>query len=77
MRKITLTNDFRRNRTSFEDAKAARGVSKTSSHTFAKDFILAEGGLVQLQMLMGHSTLDMTRHYVNLYGRISARILKD
>ena len=24
--------------------------------------------LVQLQMLMGHSTLDMTRHYVNLYG---------
>ena len=51
---------------------AARGVSKTSihlfRHTFAKNFILAGGGLVQLQMLMGHSTLDMTRHYVNLYG---------
>lgn len=50
----------------------ARGVSKTSihlfRHTFAKNFILAGGGLVQLQMLMGHSTLDMTRHYVNLYG---------
>ncbi len=50
----------------------ARGVSKTSihlfRHTFAKNFILAGGGLVQLQMLMGHSTLDMTRHYINLYG---------
>jgi integrase/recombinase XerD len=62
--------------TSFQQAirkyNAARGVSKTSihlfRHTFAKNFILAGGGLVQLQMLMGHSTLDMTRHYVNLYG---------
>lgn len=49
-----------------------RGVSKTSihlfRHTFAKNFILAGGGLVQLQMLLGHSTLEMTRHYVNLYG---------
>ena len=142
MRKITLSDDFKRNRTSFEDAgtafikfcrlknpakpsldyydghlkyflkmvpvkyldeitrdvfddylfpthtgtqlslrsfqqairkyNAERGVSKTSihlfRHTFAKNFILAEGGPVQLQMLMGHSTLDMTRHYVNLYG---------
>ena len=62
--------------TSFQQAirkyNAARGVSKTSihlfRHTFAKNFILAGGGFVQLQMLMGHSTLDMTRHYVNLYG---------
>ena len=62
--------------TSFQQAirkyNAERGVSKTSihlfRHTFAKNFILAGGGLVQLQMLMGHSTLDMTRHYVNLYG---------
>lgn len=50
----------------------ARGVSKTSihlfRHTFAKNCILAGGGLVQLQMLLGHSTLEMTRHYVNLYG---------
>jgi integrase/recombinase XerD len=62
--------------TSFQQAirkyNAERGVSKTSihlfRHTFAKNFILAGGGLVQLQMLMGHSTLEMTRHYVNLYG---------
>lgn len=50
----------------------SRGVTKTSvhlfRHTFAKNFILAGGGMVQLQALLGHSTMDMTRHYVNLYG---------
>lgn len=50
----------------------ARNVSKTSlhlfRHTFAKNYILAGGGLVQLQMILGHSTLDMTRRYINLYG---------
>ena len=51
----------------------SRGVSKTSlhlfRHTFAKNYILAGGGMVQLQSILGHSTLDMTRRYVNLYGR--------
>lgn len=51
----------------------SRGVSKTSlhlfRHTFAKNYILAGGGMVQLQAILGHSTLDMTRKYVNLYGR--------
>lgn len=50
----------------------SRGVSKTSlhlfRHTFAKNFILAGGGALQLQSLLGHSTLDMTRHYVNIYS---------
>ena len=50
----------------------SRGVSKTSihlfRHTFAKSFILAGGGMVQLQALLGHSTMEMTRHYVNIYG---------
>ena len=50
----------------------SRGVSKTSihlfRHTFAKNYVLAGGGLVQLQGLLGHSTLDMARHYVNIYG---------
>ena len=50
----------------------SRGVSKTSvhlfRHTFAKGFILAGGGMAQLQALLGHSTLEMTRHYVNLYS---------
>lgn len=45
----------------------SRGVSKTSlhlfRHTFAKNYILAGGGMVQLQSILGHSTLDMTRKY--------------
>ena len=49
-----------------------RGVSKTSlhlfRHTFAKNYILAGGGMIQLQAILGHSTMDMTRKYVNLYG---------
>lgn len=51
----------------------SRGVSKTSvhlfRHTFAKHFIMGGGELVQLQGWLGHSTLDMSRHYVDLYGR--------
>ena len=50
----------------------ARGVTKTSvhlfRHTFAKNYILAGGGMIQLQAILGHSTLDMTRKYINLYG---------
>jgi len=50
----------------------SRKVSKTSlhlfRHTFAKNFILAGGGMIQLQTLLGHSTMDMTRHYVSIYG---------
>ena len=51
----------------------SRKVSKTSihlfRHTFAKNYILAGGGMLQLQVILGHSTLDMTRKYVNLYGK--------
>jgi len=50
----------------------SRGITKTSvhlfRHTFAKNYILAGGGMVQLQAILGHSTLDMTRKYINLYG---------
>ena len=50
-----------------------RDVTKTSlhlfRHTFAKNYIMAGGGMVQLQAILGHSTLDMTRKYVNLYGQ--------
>ena len=57
---------------SIKQYNVSRGVTKTSihlfRHTFAKNFILAGGGMVQLQALLGHSTMDMTRHYVNLYG---------
>ena len=63
-------------RRSFQGAlmkyNAARGVSKTSAHlfrhTFAKNFVMAGGGMVQLQTLLGHTTMEMSRHYVNIYG---------
>ena len=49
-----------------------RGVEKTSvhmfRHTFAKDWVRHGGDPFRLQKMLGHSTLDMTRHYVNLFS---------
>jgi site-specific recombinase, phage integrase family len=38
-------------------------------HTFARDWILAGGDEFTLQNLLGHTTSDMTKHYVNIYGK--------
>lgn len=50
-----------------------RDVSNTSihslRHTFAKQFILNGGNPLKLQKLLGHSSLAMTRHYVNLFSQ--------
>ena len=50
----------------------ARGVEKTSvhafRHTFAKMWIRNNGDVFRLQKMLGHTTLDMTRKYVNLFS---------
>lgn len=49
-----------------------RGVDKTSihlfRHTFAKKWILAGGDVFRLQKILGHSTMDVVKEYVNMFG---------
>lgn len=51
----------------------SRGVEKTGihmfRHTFARMYLVDCGGdALKLQKLLGHSTLKMTQHYVQLYN---------
>lgn len=50
----------------------SRHVEKTSvhlfRHTFAKKWIIDGGDLLQLQKMLGQSSLKMVQHYANLYA---------
>lgn len=59
-------------RCSIVDYNTRRGVAKTSihlfRHTFARKYLVDCGGNAStLQRLLGHSTLDMTKHYCNIF----------
>jgi integrase/recombinase XerD len=49
-----------------------RGVNKTSihlfRHTFAKNWILLGGDIFRLQKILGHSSLDIVKEYVNMFS---------
>jgi len=50
----------------------SRGIEKTSihlfRHTFAKNWILNGGDIFRLQKILGHSSLEMVKEYVSMFG---------
>jgi integrase/recombinase XerD len=71
----TLSNE-KIGRHSLKSAYAAytksRGVNQTSlhglRHTFAKQWYLNGGDVVQLSKVLGHSTIHMSEHYMNVFS---------
>jgi integrase/recombinase XerD len=51
----------------------SRGVSKTSvhlfRHTFAKKWILNHGDMFRLQRILGHTSLEIVKEYVNMFAK--------
>lgn len=59
-------------REAIEKYNLSRGVEKTSihlfRHTFAERYLRNGGNAFNLQKILGHSTLAMTKHYCNIYN---------
>lgn len=64
------TNSLRQ---SIERYNNRRGVMKIGvhlfRHTFAKKWITNGGNIFSLQKMLGHSSLEMVREYVNMFGK--------
>lgn len=58
--------------TQIQHYNRSRGVLKTSihvfRHTFAKNWIKNGGDLISLQTILGHSSMEMVKEYVNMFG---------
>ena len=58
-----------------------RGVCKTSlhlfRHTFAKNWILNGGDIFRLQKILGHSSIETVREYVNMFSNDLKRNFDD
>lgn len=59
-------------RHSFAKYCESRGVKHTNihglRHNFAKMWIMNNGSMAKLQRILGHSSLEMTRRYVKIFG---------
>lgn len=57
---------------SIQNYNNSRGVQRTSihlfRHTFAKKWILNGGDVFRLQKMLGHSSLDVVKEYVNMFN---------
>lgn len=53
--------------------RGVRCSAHTFRHTFARMYIVNGGDIFSLQKILGHTTLDMVRNYVNLWNTDVAR----